>query len=54
MVLEVLRSQTILFEIIGWDSFDVVRFDFEPLLQGQREHPYLNMLITHYFLLPTG
>ena len=20
---------------MGWESFDVVRFDFEPLLQGQ-------------------
>ena len=27
--------QTNLYEIMGWESFDVVRFDLGPLLQGQ-------------------
>ena len=30
-----LRCETILQEIIGWESFDVVRFDLGSLLQGQ-------------------
>ena len=29
-----LQCETNLKEIIGWESFDVVRFDFWPLLQG--------------------
>ena len=30
-----LQCETNLYEIIGWESFDVVRFDIWPLLQGQ-------------------
>ena len=30
-----LQCETNLLEIMGWESFDVVRFDLGPLLQGQ-------------------
>ena len=30
-----LQCETNLLEIMGWESFDIVRFDFGPLLQGQ-------------------
>ena len=30
-----LQCETNLWEIIGWESFDVVTFDLGPLLQGQ-------------------
>ena len=30
-----LQCETTLYEIMGWESSDVVRFDLEPLLQGQ-------------------
>ena len=30
-----LQCETNLQEIMGWESFDVVRFDLGPLLQGQ-------------------
>ena len=30
-----LVCQANLYEIMGWESFDVVRFDLGPLLQGQ-------------------
>ena len=30
-----LQCETNLQEIMGWESFDVVTFDLEPLLQGQ-------------------
>ena len=36
---------------MGWESFDVVRFDLGPLLQGQTRKPKLksayNLLIIH-------
>ena len=37
-------------EIMGWESFDVVRFDLGPLLQGQTSIPKLlvkKVLVTH-------
>ena len=30
-----MQCETNLMEIMGWESFDVVTFDLEPLLQGQ-------------------
>ena len=30
-----LQCETNLYEIMGWESFDVARFDHEPLIQGQ-------------------
>ena len=36
-----LPCETNLLEIMGWESFDVVRFDFGPLLQGQTWIPKL-------------
>ena len=34
-----------------WESFDVVRFDLGPLLQGQRGQPNLKVLITCLLLV---
>ena len=31
-----LQCETILWEIMGWEFFDVVKLDLWPLLQGQR------------------
>ena len=31
---------------MGWESFDVVRFDLGPLLQGQTRIANLNVLIS--------
>ena len=36
---------------MGWESSDVVRFDLEPLIQGQRGQPNLKGLITHLLLV---
>ena len=44
------QYETNLLEIIGWESFDVFRFDFGPLLQGQRQ-PNFKELITCLLLI---
>ena len=36
---------------MGWESSDVVRFDLEPLLQGQMRQPNLKVLITRLLLI---
>ena len=36
---------------MGWESFDVVRFDLGPLLQGHRRIAKLKMLITRLLLV---
>ena len=36
---------------MGWESFDVFRFDLGPLLQGQTRIAKLKMLITHLLLI---
>ena len=36
---------------MGWESFDVVRFDLGPLLQGQMRIAKLKMLITCLLLV---
>ena len=36
---------------MGWESFDVVRFDLVPLLQGQTRIAKLKMLITSLLLV---
>ena len=36
---------TILYEIMGWESFDIVRFDLGPLLQCQTRRAKLKLLI---------
>ena len=36
---------------MGWDSSDVVRFDLGPLLQGQTRIAKLKMLIAHLLLV---
>ena len=41
-----LQCETNLQEIMGWESFDVVRFDLGPLLQGQTRTAKLKVLIT--------
>ena len=38
-------------EIMGWESFDVVRFDLGPLLQGQTRIANFKVLITHLLLV---
>ena len=38
-------------KIMGWESFDVVRFDLGPLLQGQTRIAKLKVLITHLLLV---
>ena len=36
---------------MGWKSFDVVRFDLEPLLQGQTRIAKVKVLITRLLLV---
>ena len=36
---------------MGWEYFDVVRFDLGPLLQGQTGQPNLKLLVTHLLLV---
>ena len=36
---------------MGWESFDVVRFDRGPLVQGQTRIPKLKVLITRLLLV---
>ena len=36
---------------MGWESSDVVRFDLEPLLQGQTRTANLKVLITRLLLI---
>ena len=36
---------------MGWESFDMVRFDLGPLLQGQMRIAKLKMLRTHLLLV---
>ena len=38
-------------EIMGWESFDVVRFDLGPLHQVKRGYPNLKVLITCLLLI---
>ena len=35
---------------MGWESFDVVRFDLGPLIQGQTRIAKFKVLITHLLL----
>ena len=46
-----LQLETNLQEIMGWESFDVARFDFGPLLQGQTRLVKLKVLITPILLV---
>ena len=36
---------------MGWESFDVVRFDLGPLLQGHTRIAKLKLVITHLLLV---
>ena len=36
---------------MGWEYFDVVRFDLGPLLQGQTRIAKLKVLINRFFLV---
>ena len=36
---------------MGWESFDVVRFDLGPLLPGQMRIAKSKVLINHFFLV---
>ena len=39
---------------MGWDSFDVVRFDLGPLLQGQLRIAKLKIAFTSLIIGPRG
>ena len=51
LVLEVWDGKATYKEIMGWESFHVVRFDLGPLLQGQTRIANLKVLITHLLLV---
>ena len=36
---------------MGWESFDVVRFDIGPFLRGQTRIAKSKVLINHFFLV---
>ena len=50
----VLGWQTNLQEIMGWESFDVVRFDLGPLLQGQTRIAKLKSAYNSLIIGPRG
>ena len=37
---------------MGWKSSDVVKFDLEPLVQGQTRTAKFKVLITHLLMIP--
>ena len=39
---------------MGWESFDVVRFDLEPLLQGQTRTAKLKSVCKSFIIDPRG
>ena len=49
-----LQCKTNLQEIMGWESFDVVRFDLGPLLQGQMRTPKLKSAYNSLIIDPRG
>ena len=49
-----LQCKTNLYEIIGWESFDVVRFDLGPLLQGQTRIAKLKSAYNSLIIGPRG
>ena len=49
-----LQCETIFKEIIGWESFDVIIFDFEPLLQGQTRTAKLKSAYNLLIIGPRG
>ena len=49
-----LRWQSNLQEIMGWDSFDLVRFDLGPLLQGHMRIAKLESAHTSLIIGPRG
>ena len=48
-----LQCETTIYEIMGWESSDAVRFDLRPLLQGQMRNSanLKNVLITSLFFI---
>ena len=49
-----LQCETDLWEIMGWESFDVFRFDLGPLLQGQMRIAKLKSAYNSLILGPRG
>ena len=49
-----LQCQTKLYEIMGWESFDVVRFYHGPRLQGQMRIPKLKSAYNSLIIGRTG
>ena len=53
-LLEGLQCETNLWEFMGWESSDVVRFDLEPLLQGQTMMAKLKSAYNSLIIDPRG
>ena len=49
-----LACETNLYKIMGWESSDVVRFDFEPILQGQTRIAKLKRAYNSLIIGPRG
>ena len=49
-----LQCETNLYEIMNWESFDVVRFDIGPLLQGQTRIAKLKSVYNLFIIGPTA
>ena len=49
-----LQCETNLWEIMGWESSDVVRFDLGPLLQGQKRIAKVESTYNTLILGPRG
>ena len=49
-----LQCESNLWEIMGWESFDVVRFDLGPLLQGEMRIPKLKSAYNSLIIGPSG
>ena len=49
-----LQYENNLWEIMGWESFDVVRFDLGPLLQGQTKIAQLKSVYNSLIIGPRG
>ena len=49
-----LQCETNLYQIVGWESFDVLKFDLGPLLQGQTRIAKLKSAYNSLIIGPRG
>ena len=49
-----LQCEITLWEIVGWESSDVVRFDLGPLLQGQTKTAKFKRVYNSFIIDPRG